>query len=135
LSLSTIETPTWYWELGDLMEAMLSQEIQAGLDAARLQKLHKASRLRLDVDGNSYPVLRMWKTGCALMADKTPHLRGLADVYEGSEHQFQCLIVAGDEENGEMRYEFKRATAVVGRPALDFVRAENAPVGYITDAR
>lgn len=121
--------------VGDSMEAMLTKEVQAGLDAARLAKMRKQSRLRLNVDGQTYPVLRMWKTGFAVLADDTPHLRGLADVYDGPNHMFQCLIVAGAEEGGEMQYEFKRATAVAARAALDFVRADNAPAGYITDAR
>lgn len=117
------------------MEAMLSKEIQAGLDDARLQKLRRASRLRLNVDGVTYPVLRKWKTGFAVVADETPHLRGLADLYDGSVHQFQCLIVAGEREGGEMCYAFKRATAVVDHAALDFERSADAPVGLITDAR
>lgn len=124
-----------YREVGDSMEAMLTKEVQEGLDAARLTRRRKDARLRLDVDGQSYPVLRMWKAGFAVVAQETPHLRGLADVYDGSKHLFQCLIVAGEEEAGEMQYEFKRATAVATAAALDFVRSENAPVGYITDAR
>lgn len=114
---------------------MLSKEIQAGLDAARLQNLRQSSRLRLIVDGQTHPVLRMWKTGFAVVAEETPHLRGFADMYDGANHLFQCLIVAGEEENGEMRYAFKRATAVTTHAPLDFVRSETAPVGYITDAR
>jgi hypothetical protein len=117
------------------MEAILSHEIQAGLDAARLQNLRKGSRLRLNVDGRTYPVLRMWKTGFAVVAQETPHLRGFADLYDGAVHLFQCLIVAGDEDGGEMHYAFKRATAVASRPALDFVQAERSPMGYLTDAR
>lgn len=114
---------------------MLPKELQAGLDAARLQSQRKKSRLRLNVDGVTFPVLRMWKTGFAVVADETPHLRGFADMYDGANHLFQCLIVAGEAENGEMRYAFKRATAVTTAAPLDFVRSETSPVGYITDAR
>jgi hypothetical protein len=117
------------------METVLSKEIQAGLDAARLARLRKSSRLRIDVDGSVHPVLRMWKTGFAIEAENAPHLRGLVDLYDGANHLFQCLIVAADEEAGEMQYEFKRATAVAAAAALDFERAANAPAGLIADGR
>lgn len=112
-----------------------SKEVQAGLDAARRKDRRKAARLRIEVDGQSYPVLRMWKTGFALEAENAPHLRGLVDLFEGGRQLFQCLIVASAEEDGEMQYEFKRATPVAGAAALDFVRRSDAPAGLITDAR
>jgi hypothetical protein len=114
-----------------MMEEMLSKEIQAGLDHARAQSLRKASRLRLDVEGRKYAVLRMWKTGFSVAAKDAPHLRGLVDLYDGANHLFQCLIVASAEEAGEMQYEFKRATPVATSAALDFERDEQAPVALI----
>ncbi|WP_299548791.1 hypothetical protein [uncultured Tateyamaria sp.] len=114
------------------MSTFVPKEVQAGLDSARLQSLKAASRLRLAADGVTYPVLRMWKTGFSMQADAAPHLRGYVDLYDGAIHLFQCLIVASDEEAGEMRYEFKRLTAVAEKPALDFVRAEDAPVALLT---
>ncbi|APX12631.1 hypothetical protein [Tateyamaria omphalii] len=113
------------------MSTFVPKEVQAGLDSARLSSLKKASRLRLAVDGKTYPVLRMWKTGFSMLADTAPYLRGYVDLYDGAIHLFQCLIVAADEEAGEMRYEFKRLTAVAEKPALDFVRAEDAPVALL----
>ena len=117
------------------MEAVFSKEIQAGLDAARTAALRKASRLRIDVDGQIVPVLRMWKTGFAVAIDDALTLRGLVDVYDGARHLFQCLIVAADPEGAEMRYEFKRATPVMDAAPLDFERAAHAPAGLIADAR
>ncbi len=117
------------------MDSVLSKEIQEGLDAARMQSLRNGSRLRLTVDGVTYRVLRMWKTGFAVEAADAPHLPGLVDLYDGANHLFQCLIVASEEEAGEMRFEFKRATAVASGAALDFVRSVDAPVGLIADAR
>ncbi len=117
------------------MEAIFSKEIQAGLDAARKDSLKRASRLRIEVNGAWHPVLRTWKTGFALDAETAPQLRGFVDLYDGALHLFQCLIVASDEEAGEMRYEYKRATAIANAPALDFEIAEDAPVGLIVDAR
>ena len=75
-------------------------------------------------------MLRMWKTGFAMEAE-VPALRGFVDLYDGSIHLFQCLIVTSEEEGGERRYEFKRATAVSEKPALDFEIAEHAPVALI----
>lgn len=117
------------------MEAMLSKEVQAGLDAARLANMRKSSRLRIDVDGRIYKVLRMWKSGFAIEIEHAPKLRGLVDLYDGAKHLFQCLIVASEEEGGEMHYEFKRATAVTDHAALDFEKAANAPTALIEDAR
>lgn len=116
------------------MEAFFSKEIQAGLEQARVASLKKASRLRVSVDGQIQPVLRMWKTGFAMEAD-APALRGLVDIYDGSIHLFQCLIMTSEEEAGERRYEFKRATAVAERPAVDFEVAQNAPIGLIEKSR
>ncbi len=117
------------------METNFSKDIQAGLDAARVESLRRASRLRIEADGVRYPVLRMWKTGFAMEAGSAPHLRGLVDLYDGALHLFQCLIVATDEEGGEMLFAFKRATPVASRPALDFERAENAPAALIEYTR
>ena len=114
------------------MSTFLPREVQAGLDRARLTALESASRLRLQVGDDSYPVLRMWKSGFALDAEKAPVLRGFVDLYDGAIHLFQCLIVASeDEATGEMRYEFNRLTAVSDRAAQDFERATDAPVALI----
>lgn len=112
------------------METLFSKEIQSGLDQARFEALKKSSRLRVSVGGEVKPVLRMWKKGFAMEAT-APALRGFVDLYDGSIHLFQCLIVTSEEEAGERRYEFKRATAVAENPAVDFERLENAPVALI----
>ncbi|MEM1074098.1 MAG: hypothetical protein AAF665_02660 [Pseudomonadota bacterium] len=116
------------------MEAFFSKEIQAGLDQARVESLRKASRLRVQIDGYVHPVLKMWKTGFAIEAH-VPKLRGFVDLYDGSIHLFQCLIVTSHDENGARHYEFKRATAVSEKPAVDFEILKDAPIGLIEDAR
>ncbi|SFT14112.1 hypothetical protein SAMN04488040_3394 [Sulfitobacter marinus] len=113
------------------MEISLPKEIQAGLDAARMKSLRKASKLRIDVNGTQHRVLRHWKTGFSMEAETAPRVRGLVDLYDGSIHLFQCLIVAAQREGSEMQFEFKRATKVSQQPALDFVRANDAPVALI----
>lgn len=113
------------------MTTFLPKEVQAGLDAARKRDLKKKSRLRVEAGGTSYRVLRFWEKGFSLDAENAPHLRGLVDLYDGSRHIYQCLIVASEEEIGEMRYEFKRNTAAADRAPLDFYRGENAPVALL----
>lgn len=120
--------------IGNDMEAIFSKEIQAGLDKARVDSLKRASRLRVAVDGDMQPVLRLWKSGFAV-EENAPTMRGLIDLYDGTVHLMQCLIIASDDAAGERRYEFKRATAVADRPPLDFEVADHAPVGLIEDAR
>lgn len=113
------------------MSTYLPKEVQDGLDAARMVGLRKSSRLRVRVDDEVFRVLRMWKDGFAVEDETTPKLRGLVDLYDGSIHLYQCLIVGTEVEAGEMKYDFKRATAVADRPALDFYRAPDAPVGLL----
>lgn len=114
------------------MSTYVPKEVQAGLDRARLARLAKGSRLRIELDGRVFRVLRMWKTGFSMdAADAPAHLRGYVDLYDGTVHLFQCLVIASEEEAGERRFEFKRLTAVSEKPALDFVRREDAPVALI----
>lgn len=116
------------------MLEFLPKEIRDGLEAARKRDLRRKSRLRVQVGEAVFPILRFWDEGFALDAALTPNLRGLVDVYDGANHIFQCLIVASTAENGELVCEFKRSTAVLDRPALDYWRDENLPVGYLPKA-
>lgn len=117
------------------MLEFLPVEVREGLDAARKRDQKRKSKLRVQVGDAVYPVLRFWDNGFALDADFSPgKLRGLVDVFDGSRHVFQCLIVASSIENGELVCDFKRATAVTERAPLDFWRDENAPVGYLSKA-
>lgn len=114
------------------MLEFLPKEVRDGLEAARKRAQRNKSRLRVQVGDAVYPVLRFWHDGFALDADMSPgKLRGLVDIYDGSRHIFQCLIMATSIENGELVCDFKRATAVTGKAALDFWRDESAPVGYL----
>jgi hypothetical protein len=117
------------------MLEFLPKEVREGLEAARKRDMKRKSRLRVEVADAVYPVLRFWDNGFALDADFSPSkLRGLVDVYDGSRHVFQCLIVASSIENGELVCDFKRATAVTDRAPLDFWRRDDAPVGYLPKA-
>ena len=92
------------------MEAMLPKNIQAGLDAARLDSMRKSSHLHVEADGAQHKVLRFWDTGFSLESATAPQLRGRVDLYDGAAHLCQCLIVAVAQEGDEMIFDFKRAT-------------------------
>ena len=113
------------------MSTYVPKEVQAGLDRARIDAMRKGTRLRVQTGGSTYPVIRMWKTGFAMEAEVAPNLRGYVDLYDGAVHLFQCLVVASDEEAGEVRFEFKRMTAVTDRAAVDFEQRADAPIGLI----
>ena len=113
------------------MSTYISDEVQAGLDQARLKAEKRNSRLRVQVDEKFYPVLKLWDTGFSLDSADAPNLRGLVDLYDGGRHLYQCLIVASEAEFGRMKYDFKRNTAVLDKAPLDFVRDENAPIALL----
>ena len=113
------------------MTTYVPKAVQEALDAARVSGLKKKSRLRVAVDGGFCPVLRTWKTGFSVEEENAPQLRGLVDLYDGSRHLSQCLIIASEAEGGEMRYEFKRSTAAADSAPIDFYRAPDAPVGLL----
>ncbi|MDZ7905104.1 MAG: hypothetical protein U5N55_04540 [Cypionkella sp.] len=109
----------------------LPKDVQDGLDAARKGALARKSRLRVELGGKVFPILKFWNDGFALDGSLTTHLRGLVDVFDGARHEFQCLIVASRQEGDMLICDFKRATRVVDRAPLDYFRDEAAPVGYL----
>lgn len=113
----------------------LPKEVQAGLEAARKADRKKKNRLRVKADGEVFKVLRFQEDGFSLDVQEAPHLRGYVDLYDGAKHLYQCLVIASIEDNGEMFYEFKRATAASDKAALDYVVDDNAPVALVTDQR
>ncbi len=113
------------------MLEFLPKDVREGLQAARKKARRKQSRLRVRVGDDSFVVLKMWEGGFALDPHNAPRLRGLVDLYDGPRHLYQCLIVASADEDGLVRYDFKRATEVRDRAALDFVQADDAPVALI----
>lgn len=113
------------------MSTYVSDEVQAGIEAARLKALKKTSRLRVLADDRFHPVLRMWRDGFSVEAETTPPLRGLVDLYDGANHLYQCLIVADEPKSGEMVYEFKRSTKASDKAPLDFYRDPDSPIALL----
>ena len=114
------------------MNDFLPKDVLEGLQEARKARLRKKSRLKVRIGDQSFVILRHWENGFALDADDAPHLRGLVDVYDGARHLSQCLIVASEEDGGQMVYEFKRATPHTEVPPLDYEIADDAPVALLT---
>ena len=118
------------------MLEFLPKDIVEGLNMAQNRNAARKSRLRIQIGEAVFPVLRFWHDGFALDADLSPaKLRGLVDVYDGATHILQCLIVASTADGGELVCTFKRSTPIgADRPALDYWRDENAPVGLLPKA-
>ena len=113
------------------MTDFLTKELREGIAQARKMAAKKNARLKVRIGDEAYPVLRVWENGFALDAEDAPHMRGLVDLYDGARHTAQCLVIASEEDGGEMRYEYKRTTIAHDRAPLDFAREDNAPVGLI----
>ncbi len=113
------------------MSTFMSKEVAAGLQAAQKKALKKNTRLRIHAGDDIYRVLRMTETGFSLDADHAPHLRGLVDLYDGSRHLYQCLIIASEEKFGEIHFDFKRSTAAREHAPMDYVREDDAPVALL----
>ena len=113
------------------MSMYLPQEVRDGLELARKKSLRKASRLRVLIGEEQVPILRFGDAEFAVDLVNAPSLRGFVDIYDGARHLYQALILASREEGDQMVYEFKRMTATADKPALDYERAENAPVALI----
>jgi hypothetical protein len=114
-----------------MMLEFLPKDVREGLEAAQKRERTRKSRLRVQVGDAVFPIIRIWEAGFSLDAAKVPRLRGLVDIFDGTRHLGQCLIVASTEDNGELVCEFKRYTPAEDRPALDFWRDENLPVGFL----
>lgn len=113
------------------MSEYLPKEVREGLELARKAALKRRARLRVQVGDRTYPVLRLWDNGFALDHSDADHLRGLVDIYDGTRHLYQALIVASQDDGHEFTFDFKRSTPATDRPALDYERADDAPVALL----
>lgn len=113
------------------MSEFLPEAVRRGLEDARVAMLRRSNRLCIHDGDQIHRVLRLWDGGFALEAKDAPILHGFVDLYDGSRHLYQCLVVASHDEAGERIYDFKWHTAVSDRPPVDFVRSEEAPVALI----
>ena len=112
------------------MSTFLSKDVIAGLEAAQKADSRKKSRLRVEFNKNSYPILRLKKSGFCVEVERAPMIRGLVDLYDGDKHLKQCLIVASKEENGIVHFDFKRNTTTQTSAPKDFFQ-ENKVVALL----
>jgi hypothetical protein len=109
----------------------LPEDIAHGLAAARDRDERRGSRLCLHVDGEIYPLRRLWDTGFSIDADRAPALRGLVDLYDGPRHISHCLIVASGLDDDQRIFEFKRETPAGRNRVADFAVEGEAPAALL----
>lgn len=94
--------------------------------------MRHAQRLFVRALGDIYPVRRLWDGGFSVAVEDAPRLRGFVDLMRGENRLARCLIVLAEEEDGVVRYEFKRRTETAEAPPLDYVVEEDAPRALLT---
>ena len=109
----------------------LPKEIADGLAAARMKAATKKTRLRVQSGEDMIHLVRLTDSHFAIDRELAPRLRGLVDIYDGTRHLYQALVVATSFDGEAVVFEFKRNTATANGPALDFVQDEDAPVGLL----
>lgn len=109
----------------------LPKEVADGLAAARMKAATKKTRLRVQSGEDMIPLVRLTDSHFAIDRELAPRLRGLVDIYDGTRHLYQALVVATSFDGEAVVFEFKRNTATANGPALDFVQDEDAPVGLL----
>lgn len=115
------------------MLEFLPPELQDGLRHALTRK-QRHSRLHVRLNDTVFPILAMADGSIALDAEKTPRLRGNVDIYDGSRHIMQALIVASQIEDGRLICTFKRSTVVRDSQPLDYWREGPDLAGYLPPA-
>ena len=108
----------------------LPEAVLKGLEDARRNARRLAGRLCVHDGDSVHRILRMWDGGFALAGD-TPVLRGHVDIYDGSRHLSQCLVMTSSEEGEERVYEYKWQRAVADTAPVDFERVDPAPKGLL----
>ena len=113
------------------MESYLSEEVRQGIRKAETEALRKKNRLRVQSGDTILPILRSWDGGFATAAEDATHLRGRVDIYDGSRHLYQCLVIYSAQEGEEMIYEYKQQTTAEDRRIVDYDRPDDSPVGLL----
>ena len=119
-------------ETGAAMFEMLPEAVRDGLRQARKQSLRRGTRLCVHDGDTVHRITRMWDTGFAIEAETAPRLRGRVEIYDGSRHLYQCLVIDSEENGDEHTFEFKWVHAIPDRPPADFVREADAPIAMLS---
>lgn len=116
------------------MSEYLPKELREQLAAAQRKAKRKRATRSVHIGDEAFAILDMSDNGFAVATEDTPHLRGLVDIFEGPRHLYQALIVASAEAGDMMRYDFKRNTAAMTAPPVDFEQKAHRPAGLLSKA-
>jgi len=113
------------------MTTFLPDDVRKGLEAARKRDQKRKNRLRVGDGPEAFPILRFKETEFALDRENAPQLRGLVDIFDGSRHLYQALIVTAAEDGDQMVYEFKRMTQARDSAPVDYQLDPATPVALL----
>lgn len=114
------------------MSTYISKEMHEALAASRKAQARGKVRFRAEVSGQRVGILELHETGFTALKRDGQHMRGFVDIYEGSRHLYQALIVASEEGFDDIRYEFKRLTAAHAHQPRDYVETRDEVVALLT---
>lgn len=113
------------------MNDFLPVEVREGLQAARKASLKRADKLCVHDGDDVYRIRRFWGDGLSIDATQGDKLRGRVEIYDGSRHVYQCLIVSSRLEHDEYIFDFKWLHPVSTAPAADFERQTDLPAALL----
>jgi hypothetical protein len=113
------------------MDIYVTPDFSALFRAADLRRRPARNRLRVVAGSDSFGIRALETDGFVLESPDAPNLRGHVDIYNGTEHLFQALIVRGEAAPGGARYDFKRRTSARDQAPRDFAVDPQAPAGLL----
>lgn len=109
----------------------LPDDIRKGLEGARHRAQRRGKRLCVHMGERVYPIMDLTDTGFSVDPARVPPLRGFVDIHDGPRHLSRALIIAADEGDDVVVYEFKRETLIPDTPIRDFVEERATPTGLL----
>jgi hypothetical protein len=109
------------------MNDFLPAAVRQGLEEARKRAIRQSHKLSVHDGDDVYRIHRFWEGGFALDAGVADKLRGRVEIYDGSRHLYQALVISSERSGSERVFDFKWVHPVSSTPAVDFVR-EGPPV-------
>ena len=114
------------------MNDFLPDAVTQGLEQARKTALRRSTRLCVHDGDEVYAIRRLWDGGFALDADVADRVRGRVEIYDGSRHLYQCLIVDSADEGEERVFDFKWLHPVSEKAPVDYEQPNFVPAGLIS---
>ena len=114
------------------MNDFLPDAVRQGLEQARKNALRRSTRLCVHDGDDVYAIRRLWAGGFALDANVADKVRGRVEIYDGSRHLYQCLIVDSADEGDERVFDFKWLHPVKETAPVDYEQPNFVPAGLIS---